>query len=302
MIYQEQFLRKLTLLKDQGQLRKSQCGGHFLKFVRPLLSANVIVEQRWGSGRRLTVRDGATLCAFIERNFPNGMSGNGLPQRVMGVQRFRDSKAFRSDNPEIVLIRAWQGNVLRRNGLSVDVVDNTNLHSVFSFRMGPAYSVHGLCALIEGPVVFGWFERLGLDVPLAIYYQGRISTQLLNWLERQSQAGFSCLHLPDYDPVGLYDFERVRIKLGLRVRLHLPENLDDLFTRYSKRELLEKRKNQVLLAKARQSECSQIREVVALIDKYNAGLEQEALLIDGDASESSAFRNADSLSKKVGPA
>jgi hypothetical protein len=282
MIYQENLLRKLALLEYQGQLRKSQCSGHFMTFLRPLLSANVVVEERCGSGRRVTVRDGVTLHAFIERKFPNGVPGDGLPQRVMGVQRFRDSKAFRSDNPEIVLIRAWQGNVLRRNGLAVDVVDETNLHSVFSFRAGPAYSLHGLCALIEGPVVFGWFERLGLDVPLAIYYQGRLSTQLLNWLERQSEAAFSCLHLPDYDPVGLNDFERIRSKLGSRVRLHLPENLNYLFTRYSKRKLLEKRKNQVLLTKVRKSDCSQIQEVVELIDKYNAGLEQEALLIDGN--------------------
>jgi len=64
--------------------------------------------------------------------------------------------------------------------------------------------------------------------------------------------------------------------------LHLPENLNYLFTRYSKRKLLEKRKNQVLLTKMRKSDCSQIQEVVELIDKYNAGLEQEALLIDGN--------------------
>jgi hypothetical protein len=279
MIHQERLFSKLTLLQDRGRLPKSQCGNSFLVFLRPLLAANIVMEQRSGSGRRLIVRDRATLRAFIDKNFHNFELHDNLPQRVIGVKRFRDTKAFASDNPEIVQVRAWQGNVLRKNHKAVDAVAETNLHSVFSFQLGTRYTLHGRCALVEGPVMFSFFERLGLEVSLVIYGQGRISKRLLEWLTKQSEPEFALLHLPDYDPVGLEEFERIRAGLGSRVRLHLPTDLDELFALYSKRQLLQKRKSQMLLAKLRRSDCSEVQKVVGLIDKHNAGLEQEALLI-----------------------
>jgi hypothetical protein len=279
MIRQEKLFVRLTLLSDRGELPKSQCSNSFLIFLRPLLAANVVVEQRTGSGRRLVVQDPATLGAFIAQNFRNVEPRDDLPQRVVGVKRFRDSKAFPSDNPEIVQVRAWKRNVLRRNGEAVDAAGETSLHSVFSFQLGTPYTLHARCALVEGPVMFSRFERLCLDVSLVIYGQGRISARFLEWLTKQSEEGFSLLHLPDYDPVGLQEFERIRGRLGVRVHLYLPENLDELFGRYSKRQLLQKRKSQVLLAKLRRSDSSEVQRVVELIDKHNAGLEQEALLI-----------------------
>jgi hypothetical protein len=45
------------------------------------------------------------------------------------------------------------------------------------------------------------------------------------------------------------------------------------------KELLMKRNSQAMLARLRGSELPTIRRVVALIDRHNGGLEQEALLI-----------------------
>lgn len=279
MIQREKLFVKLTLLKEKGQLAKSQCGRHFLDFLQPLLAADVVLEQRSGAGRRLVVADHSILQAFIDQNFHDIESSEQSSQRILGVQRFRDSKAFANNNPEVVQVRAWQRNILFRNDSVVDAVAKTNLHSVFSFQLGPFYTLRDRCALIEGPVMFSCFERLGLDVPLVIYGQGRLSKRLLHWLANQPDAKFSLLHLPDYDPVGLHDFERIRGSLGSRVHLYLPLNLDELFAKYSKRKLLEKRKSQVLLGKVRRSDSSDVQRVIGLIDKHNAGLEQEALLI-----------------------
>src|ERR1700694_4691035 len=136
MIRKEQFLFKLRKLKNNGGLPKSECGNTFIAFLGPLITANVIVEQRAGNGRRLVVRNAPTLAAFIERNFPDHEADGKLPQRVIGVKRFRDSKAFASDNPEIVQVRGWKENVLQRHGVPIDVVGETSLHSVFSFQLG----------------------------------------------------------------------------------------------------------------------------------------------------------------------
>jgi hypothetical protein len=129
-------------------------------------------------------------------------------------------------------------------------------------------------------VMFSLFERLALEISLVIYGQGRASKRLVTWLMDQSQPEFSLLHLPDYDPVGLNEFERLRKSLGVRVQLHLPDNLEELFARHSKRQLLHKRNSQALLAKLRSSDCLDVQRVVRLIDVHNAGLEHEALLID----------------------
>jgi hypothetical protein len=288
MIQREKLLVKLRLLQEKGQLAKSQCGRYFVNFLRPLLAANVVLEERSGSGRRVVVADRSILQAFIDQNFHDIESSERFSQRIVGVQRFRDSKAFASNNPELVHVRAWQRNILFRNDSVVDAVAKTDLHSVFSFQVGPLYTLRDCCALIEGPVMFSSFERLGLDVPLVIYGQGRLSKRLLHWLANQEDANFSVLHLPDYDPVGLHDFERLRGSLGSRVRLHIPLNLEELFAKYSKRQLLEKRKSQVLLSKVRRSDSPDVQKVIGLIDKHNAGLEQEALLIQNHLAISSA--------------
>ena len=87
------------------------------------------------------------------------------------------------------------------------------------------------------------------------------------------------LHLPDYDPVGLSEFQRLHARLGKRVVLHLPADLETRFTKFSNRELLEKGNSQAMLVQLRRSDLSAIRRVIELMDRYNAGLEQEALLV-----------------------
>ena len=63
------------------------------------------------------------------------------------------------------------------------------------------------------------------------------------------------------------------------VALHLPSEIEARFVRFSNPELLAKANSQAMLAQLRRSESAAVRRVVEMIDRYNAGLEQEALLI-----------------------
>ena len=92
-------------------------------------------------------------------------------------------------------------------------------------------------------------------------------------------ATFPPIHLPDYDPAGLVEFRRLRIHLGDRVQLHTPHDLEKRFAQFSNRALLEKPNSRAVLANLRRSTMSEVRQVAALIDRHNAGLEQEALLL-----------------------
>jgi hypothetical protein len=108
--------------------------------------------------------------------------------------------------------------------------------------------------------------------------QGRASQRLVDWLSNLTAPGFSLVHLPDYDPIGLAEFERLYACLGERVSLYLPPKLDVLFTRYSNRKLLQKAKTRTIMGRLRGSRLADVQRVLKLIDSHNAGLEQEALL------------------------
>jgi hypothetical protein len=157
------------------------------------------------------------------------------------------------------------------------------MHGVFSFLLGgarrSAYVLHGVCALVENPAVFGNFEQLGLEAGCVLYGEGRASQRLLDWVAEQSAPDFSLVYLPDYDPVGLAEFVRLRERLGPRVQLHLPDDLSARFAAFSKPSLLDHAGSREMLVRLRGNEAAEIRQVAALIDQRHGGLEQEALLI-----------------------
>lgn len=282
MTANENIRAQLSALQEHGSLPKSACGGALLKFLKPLLDSEVVAEERSGAGRRLVVRDTSALQDFFESRFPEVAVSEATPSRIAGVARFRDSKSHPNDVPEIVCVRCFAPETLRRDEQKVGAASASEENGVFAFvlRESERWTVHGVCALVENPAVFLALETLGLNVELAIHGRGRSSHQLLNWLASQADKQFQLLHLPDYDPTGLDEFERVRECLGPRAQLYVPAELPDLFRRFSKRELLANPHAQTLLAKLRLSDSAEVRRVVALIDLYNAGLEQEALLIN----------------------
>jgi hypothetical protein len=277
----ENLFAQLTQLFELGSVPKSSCGRTFLEVVSPLLDGGVIVDERSVAGRRLVVRDAATFQAFIESRFPNSSVTIGTASRIEGLARFRNTKALSNDLPEIVCLRGWRDDVLKSRDEFVFVTQATQHHGLFSFllRDPEAVSLHGSCALVENPAVFAVFEQLQLNVPLVIYGHGRFSNRALDWLARQNDPAFKLLHLPDYDPVGLCEFERLRERLGARVQLHVPNELPALFPRYANPELLLSPASQALLARLRNSQTLEVQQIVALIDANNGGLEQEVLLI-----------------------
>ena len=278
----ENIYAQFATLLEQGSLPRSACSGSFLKVLQPLLDSGVVVEERAGAGRRLTVRDASAAKLFFAQRYPDAGVFDGATSRVVGVARFRDTKALAFNESTLVSVRAWQPDVLFRGEQAVNVAAATAEHGVFSFLLGErnSYALRGTCALVENPAVFNCVERLNLPLGLAIYGHGRISNHLLDWLAGTTAPDFALLHLPDYDPVGLSEFGRLRVRLGKRVRLHIPSDLAARFARFSNRSLLDKSKTRALLANLRCSPGPEIRQVLELIERHNAGLEQEALLLE----------------------
>jgi hypothetical protein len=258
-----------------------------------LIDAGVVVEQRSGSGRRLVVRDNLALRQFIGHFFPDTPINDDEMSRTAGIARFRDSKTFTSNTPEILSVRAWSEEALLKDGEPVGAALASTEHGVFSFLLSDRYAVRGSCAVVENPAVFIQFERLRLSVNLVIWsHRGRISRKLIDWLEGSATSDLSLIHLPDYDPVGMDEFTRLRARLGGLVKLYFPDDLAERFSRFSNHGILKKPKNQALLANLRGTEISEVRRVIALIDSNNACLEQEALLLPAELFSKKGYHAA----------
>jgi len=69
-------------------------------------------------------------------------------------------------------------------------------------------------------------------------------------------------------------------RIGKRARLHMPSDLPVRFERFSNRSLLHKANSRAVLANLRRSSVPEIRQVLELMERHNAGLEQESLLLE----------------------
>jgi hypothetical protein len=281
MKLQAQAQIRLRKLMENGALPASQCGRAFLKLLAPLLDAAVLAWKRSGAGRRVAVNDAGALSDFCRQRFPEVALPGGIESRVTSVGRFRDSKAMANTGNEIISLRVWRDEALLKAGRPVGAAAATAAHGVFSFVLTPdsPYRLRGPCILVENPAMFASAERLNLVADAVIYGHGRISNRALQWLVATTDLNFSVLHLPDYDPAGLSEFQRLHSELGQRIALHLPADLELRFARFSNSKLLNRINSQAMLARLRRSELPVVRQVVELIDRHNAGLEQEALLI-----------------------
>lgn len=272
---------KLRKLVESGALPASQCGKTFLDLLEPLLHGGVLELKPSGGGQQLVVRNAAAVRDFCQQLFPEARLPADAGSRLESVARFRDTKAMANRENEIISFRVWRDDALLKDGRPVGAAAATIAHGVFSFLLTQdcPYELSGACALVENPALFMVGEQLNLDVGLMIYGHGRISNRAIDWLASSMATGFSLLHLPDYDPVGLSEFQRLHTRLGERVSLHLPADLEARFAQFSSHKLLGKRNSKAMLAQLRRLDLLPVRHVVELIDRYNAGLEQEALLV-----------------------
>lgn len=269
-------------LLETGTLSRSACGSSLPRVLRPLFDSGVLRWEKSGGGQRLVVANIPGFQRWFQHHFP----GSHVPEdvdssHVRGVAQFRDSKALRSNLPEVVCLRSTSDGFLLRDGVPVPTTSSTREHGVFSFTLthDTSYTLTGNCAVVENVAVFHSFEKLGLDVPFAIHVHSS-SRRFLNWLATNAESGLRVVHLPDYDPFGLTHFLRLYRRLGDAVSLHMPGDLAILFRSYSKSALLRRPKNQRMLLKLRESTHPAVKRVVAMIDDFNAGQEHEALLIN----------------------
>ena len=137
------------------------------------------------------------------------------------------------------------------------------------------YIPNGRIVLIENLRTFLSSEEVFPDVEIAIRYDGIISDEIISIVQ-----GLECeiMIAPDYDPVGILSYHRILTKIGDKVELFIPDGIEKMFDRYSNKSLMSKAKNKSTLKSLLKKDLDdRARYIVSLIQKHNAGLEQEIL-------------------------
>lgn len=272
---------KLGFLIEQGKIPFSRLTNRDSARLQGLFEAGVLKMQRSGAGKKVILQNREALDAFVKQNYPSGLDGiqRALSSRSKAVADFRDSKRSRAAGPPMILLRGFGTCELHVGNDVLPVARLTQQAGVAALCLEDRpWGFDGILTVVENLEVFWNFEKLGIDAQLAIYAQGRLSGKILDWLSSPGMAHARIIHCGDYDPVGLDEYLRIKTACPERTELHLPSNLEDLLSRYGKRELL--KSSTSVLSRLRKTDDQEVRRVVKLMDQYGVGLEQEALLLD----------------------
>jgi hypothetical protein len=281
------FLRRLI---NQQRLAGSDLSAQARKHLRPLFAGGVLATETSGRGEVVEVRKPEQLLAWARHTFPSfegRWQGPGEFGRAQSIARRRSSKATGSGIGAGVLhLRAMADGrgTATVNGVNFPVRELTAQHGVAAciVRADTRFEFTGQTVLIENLECFLNAERILPDASIFLNGAGRLSDQLIACLARSTFLPAPVLHFPDYDPVGLSDYLRLRAMLGQRVCLFTPPDIERRFTALADRRLIsDKPRNRALLEKLLPTTwpCPESQRVFSLIKESGAGLEQESLLL-----------------------
>jgi hypothetical protein len=248
--------------------------------LQSLFDSGVLEIRRSGAGKVVVLQSRLALEAFVVKNYPSGLEGmqGSLTPRSKAVAELRDSKKAQRNCPPMVLLRGFGNCELLAGDEVFPVAYWTQLVGVAALRLdNRQWAFAGAMAVVENLEVFWNIEKFDIEIQLALYTQGRLHGKTLEWLSSPGMEHARIIHCGDYDPVGLDEYLRIKTACPERTELHLPWNLEDLLSRYGKRELL--KSSAAVLSRLRKTDDQGVRRVVKLMDQYGVGLEQEALLL-----------------------
>jgi hypothetical protein len=273
--------RLLRRLLADGSIPRTQCSARARTALQSLFDAGTLRQARKGGGLIIEVIAPGAVADFYRTRYPAADTPLAGPPRALAAARLRNAKRMARTDREPVLLRAFRplGCTDGQNRCDLQVpTDQTGAACLVLARDRP-WSLEGAIAIVENLECFLHFEALGVAADAALYASGRLSTLALTWLGSAAMARCRFLHCGDYDPVGLDEFLRLEQRVGARVTLHLPDNLEHLIRTYGRPELL--RDSAAILARLRAAPHPQVQRVVRMLDDTGCGLEQELLLLAG---------------------
>lgn len=185
-----------------------------------LVSSLIIEKTRSGRGFRYEIKKPTEFDNFFKAYFPEDIE---IKDQSDNVRKFRNSKIQKTVSTPIFMLRGFE--TIKINGNDLNLEDYTNKFQIFACNAERIEAKH-IC-IVENLDTFLVAERLLGKSFVFLHKYGRIGKESLNCLSTKHLLVFV-----DYDFNGLEEFLRIKEVFDF-AQLHIPENYDELFNKYS---------------------------------------------------------------------
>lgn len=282
----------LANLLEQGSISASSVDRGSLEtksqFAK-LSAVGIISKQRSGAGNHYQLLHPLKFETFIDSVFPSGLlkPSEYTSNRTFGVLTRADSKTTAKLEFDLIMLRGHAELIINRERHQLS---NSN-DAFLSLKISDSNLItiaNTKCRIvtIENPTVFTELNKVAdLEWDIAVYTAGKMSSLLLNQLQKWHEADHQLLHFGDYDYVGLLEYARI-LECCPQAVLHKPDLLTKEFiNRFGNAQLHEKQitQHETLLKKLetlpKSDNQQSLLKIYQLLQSTAKGLEQEAFLI-----------------------
>ena len=259
--------RWLNKLIENGSLPESSIPKSAIKGVNNLIDLEYIQKRPVKNGIKFVLIDEDSLINWMARIIKN-VDSNQTHNRAYAASKFRTAKKSTKTYPKVE-IRFLKNNT----NIPSDFKEIQNRIGSVNYYLTKEESwLTGKLVLIENIESFLVSDESFPNCDIAVYYSGNISDSLINHL---NDSECTIVFFPDYDPVGMNNYCKIKDKLGDKVELFVPQNICELFESSSYR-IIEKTKNREILANLnRRTLPKEVIPIIQLIQKHHGGAEQE---------------------------
>jgi hypothetical protein len=264
MIVGTQSLARFLEKVKKGPTPSSEVRKTDLIAVRNLEDLGFINKEKKGNGQIYLLDDCSGYRQWELNIFPEGTLSASISGKTRSEagRTLRDTKRSSQSDPSIEI---------RIHGSE----ESADVGSLNWYYKTSNFAPKGTIVLIENLRTFLSSEEIFPDAEIAIRYDGIISDEIINIVQ---ELEGEILIAPDYDPVGILSYHRLFSKIKNRTKLFVPEDIKMMFESYSNKSLMAKNKNKSTLKSLLNKNLDEKAiYIIALIQKYNAGLEQETL-------------------------
>lgn len=209
-------LKENSFLTEKAVPKTVLSSPHF----KGLVSSMIIEKSRSGRGFRYKITKLTEFENFFKAYFPEDIE---IRDKSDNVRKFRNSKIQKTVSTPIFMLRGFK--TIEINGNELNLEDYTNKFQIFACNAERIEAKH-IC-IVENLDTFLVAEKLLGKSLVFLHKYGRIGKESLNCLYSDHLLVFV-----DYDFNGLEEFLRIKEVFDY-AQLHIPENYDELFKKYS---------------------------------------------------------------------
>ena len=260
----ERWLKKLI---ENGSLPESSIPRSAITGVNNLIDLEYIQKRPVKNGIKFVLLEEDSLVNWMNRIIKN-IDPNQAHNRAYAASKYRTAKKSTKNYPKVE-IRFLKNNM----NIPLELKELQNKIGSMNYYLKKEDSwLTGKLVLIENIESFLNSDDNFPNCDIAVYYSGNLSDSLINHL---NDSECTIVFFPDYDPVGMNNYCKIKDKLGDRVELFVPQNISELFESSSYR-IIEKTKNREILADLnRRTLPNEVVPIIQLIQKHHGGAEQE---------------------------